>query len=94
MEKWHQLIHKAQGSNLHNSSSSRLLLMPVEHVLTHDFLQGGKVLQVIQELHSHAWNGIFVHGDQIPDKYIYRQEGPSVDVGVPEDGIDSLLYGL
>ncbi|KAJ4842031.1 hypothetical protein Tsubulata_021921, partial [Turnera subulata] len=94
MEKWHQLIHKAQGSNLHNSSSSRLLLMPVEHVLTHDFLQGGKVLQVIQELHSHAWNGIFVHGDQIPDKYIYRQEGPSVDVDVPDDGIDSLLYGL
>ncbi|KAJ4842027.1 hypothetical protein Tsubulata_021915 [Turnera subulata] len=90
IEKWHQLIHRAQRSDLPNSSSSGHLLMPPEHVLSHDFLQDDKVLQ---EWYSHAWNGIFVHGDQMPVKYIYRQEGPSVDVDVPDE-IDGLLYGL
>ncbi|KAJ4842028.1 hypothetical protein Tsubulata_021917 [Turnera subulata] len=92
IEKWHQLIHRAQRSDLPSSSSSGLPLMPPEHVLTHDFLQDGKVQQVIQELCSHAWGGKFVHGDHMPDKYIYCQEGPSVDVDVPDE-IDG-LYGL
>ncbi|KAJ4831964.1 hypothetical protein Tsubulata_025188, partial [Turnera subulata] len=92
IEKWHQLIHKAQRSDLSSSSSSGLPLMPPEHVLTHDFLQDGKVQQVIQELCSHAWGGKFVHGDHMPDKYIYCHEGSSVGVDVPDE-IDG-LYGL